>query len=374
MKTFHRILIFAYTMLIVSVANAQPPGIDDSIMSIVGKWTKGDDVYSATELTKSQIPLVLKKVDSFSKFIRAAYPTPTGAEAKWYSSIHGFPLFKGAPSPYALWSIYLYYYYNKAYRKIMLTGETGTWAYVFVNHPNWLFGDSRLTLTIDGKTRTAWLFPADKGQWKGYTLYAPYTHGGNNASAIVITKNGKVPWKPISQLQYLTGFRKITEQDKQQALEGVDKSIDSAQRYIDNLKKNTQLPAASRDNMVKSLEKVRDDMISKRESRRQQITAHYDKDLKVIDDYLGNTDAATLAGQAVLTNWRIFKGKFHDVKDKGAYRMVYIDESYFNPDIPSHIPQMMVLYWRWNDNAPGRYFRKQIEENFPIEQLRAMLR
>ena len=33
-----------------------------------------------------------------------------------------------------------------------------------------------------------------------------------------------------------------------------------------------------------------------------------------------------------------------------------------------------VLFWRWENNAPGLYFKKKLEENFSVEKLKAMLK
>lgn len=324
-----------------SIISAQPPAMEDSIMVIKGKWKQLPNSHVSPDpgLAKSQIAVIEKRIDSFARFFRQAYPSPKGLEAYWYASINDRPLFKGSPSPYAYRSLYKYYYYNTAYKKIVETGETGTWAYVFVNHTNWFLGDSKLTLTIDGMSYTIWYFPYEKGEWKGYTLYEPYTHTG--ARAIVLTRKGTMPWKPVSQLQYLAGLRKITEGQKQEAMSNLAK-----------------MPGSAED----------------KEKKKTQFTAFFDKDLKTIDDYLNNTDKATLAQQAIVTNWRIFKGKFPTLKDKGAYKLVYLDPRYFDNTLPSHIPQLMVLYWRWNENAPGKHFKEQLESGFPVEQLKAMIR
>ncbi len=53
--------------------------------------------------------------------------------------------------------------------------------------------------------------------------------------------------------------------------------------------------------------------------------------------------------------------------------LVTPDPGYFNMKLPHYVPQFMVLLWEWDKNAPALDFKKQIEENFPVEKLQAML-
>lgn len=313
-------------------ASAQPPGVDDSIMSIKRKWGRTTDAYNnpSPALPKSEYAAAAKEIEKIASLFKQAYPTPTGSEAAWYGSMENGPLFKGAPRPYSFRSLYKYYYYNKAYQKIVVTAETGTWGYVYVNHPSWFFDETKMTIPVNGTRQRVFIFPNEAGQWKGLTVY----QGMHNDNALMtpITKEGKVFWKPVSQLQYLQEMRRRTEQ-------------------------------------------LRDEQLAKplAEQQKQMIRDFCAKELKVFDDYIQNNDEATLSQQAVVSNWQIFRGKFPTTKEKYAYRLVYIDESYFDRSLPSHLPQLMVLYWSWNKNAPGLFYKKQIEENFPVEQLKAML-
>ena len=331
-------IVFMILFLTAFNAVAQvPPGIDDSIMNIKGNWSIRSAVYPAPNQSRpaNLFPLLNKKVDSIAAIFRQAYPNLRGTNAFWYSSLDEGVLYNGAPWSYAYRSGFMYYYYNTAAKKIIPTGETGTWAYAFVNRVFWLFDQTQMNIEADGQTRAVWLFPHEKGEWNGHTLYEPVTHGGQNASAIMLTKNGRLPYKPVSQLQYLQSLRKIREKEKQESNAKVDKSLAQV------LQKQNEF---------------------------------WDKELKTIDDYISNTDKATLAQQAIVTNWRIFKGSFPTLKEKNAFKLVYIDPEYFNSKLPSYTPQFIVVYWRWNNNAPGRYFKQQLEQHFRADRLKAMIR
>lgn len=330
-------IVFAVLLLAAFNAVAQvPQGIDDSIMNVKGTWSTRAAFYPTPNQSRpaNLFPVLNKKVDSIAAIFRQAYPNLRGTNAFWYSSLDEGALYNGGPWSYAYRSGFMYYYYNTAYKKIVPTGETGTWAYAFVNRVFWLFDQTQMNIEADGQKRAVWIFPHEKGEWNGYTLYEPVTHGGEYASAIMLTKNGRLPYKPISQLQYLQALRKIREKEKQESNAKVDKSLAQV------LQKQNEF---------------------------------WDKELKIIDDYINNTDKATLSQQAIVSNWRIFKGSFPTLKDKHAYKLVYIDPEYFNNKLPSYTPQFIVVYWRWNNNAPGRYFKQQFEQNFRAERLKAMI-
>ena len=326
------ILIFIALSL---YCNGQPPGIDDSLMSIKGSWKKGEPFVRVVHpsLPQSKYPIVYKKLDSVSLLFKAAYPVPLGAEAKWYSNLNGYPLFDKGPATYGFWSLYHSYYYNKNYKKIILGDETGTWAYVFVNYFHWLLEDAKLEVDIDNSRQKTWKLPKRlQEDWKGHPLYEAPTHSPN-ARAVVLAKNGRMPWKPVSQLQYLQSLKR--------------KKQDEFNRIVQQIKTNVEY-----------------------------LRSIHNKEIAVIDDYIASHSAEHLAQPAVISRFKdfIFLKKFYDLSYKDAVSLVYIDESYFNKKLPSHEPQFMVLYWRWENKPGGHYFRKQFEQNFPVEQLQKMVR
>jgi len=38
-----------------------------------------------------------------------------------------------------------------------------------------------------------------------------------------------------------------------------------------------------------------------------------------------------------------------------------------------YAPQFLVLYWRWTEHPSSLNFKKQFEENFPLEKLRSII-
>ena len=53
--------------------------------------------------------------------------------------------------------------------------------------------------------------------------------------------------------------------------------------------------------------------------------------------------------------------------------LVTIDPSYFNMQLPKYVPQSIMLYWQWDKSARAQDIKREIEENFPLDKLKAML-
>lgn len=60
-------------------------------------------------------------------------------------------------------------------------------------------------------------------------------------------------------------------------------------------------------------------------------------------------------------------------QEKGGRMIVLINTAYFNMQLPRYAPQFMISYWRSENNSPSQNFKKQFEENFSVEKLKAMV-
>uniref|UniRef100_UPI00374D6123 hypothetical protein n=2 Tax=Ferruginibacter sp. TaxID=1940288 RepID=UPI00374D6123 len=59
--------------------------------------------------------------------------------------------------------------------------------------------------------------------------------------------------------------------------------------------------------------------------------------------------------------------------EKGGRMIVFINNDYFNLKLPRYVPQFIALYWEWDTNSPAMNFKKQLEENFSVDKLKAMI-
>ena len=100
----------------------------------------------------------------------------------------------------------------------------------------------------------------------------------------------------------------------------------------------------------------------------------YNDGVKAVNEYLDTATAETLAQPANLGVTGIeFKGHFAKQGEPGT-KLISFSTKYFTGALPRYIPQFVILYWRWTtQDASSLKFAKEMEENFPIEKLKALI-
>lgn len=295
----------------------------DSILARKGKWIKEEDavVFADKTLPKKEYKLVYNRLDSLFALFKETVTDLRGFQPKWYRGMRGGSYSVNGPVPYTLNTLYFDYYCNEHIKKIIVGDETWTWFQVFVNHYNWFakkIGD--WDFKGDGKKIMIFLLPPKVGTWKGKTLYAPQIPAPNTR-AVVIGHDGKLPWKSLSRKEYLQGLKDY---------------------YI--------------------------------EQRKKYPGKHMDEQIEKIELYLANTDEETLKKPAVVPpkNGISFDGKWED-EEKGGSRVIVFSTAYWKESVPRHAPQFMILYWQWAGAPISTSVVKQLEENFPLEKLKALI-
>lgn len=304
----------------------------DSVMAKKGSWKKVSDDHAFPDKTfpLSQYKFVNTRIDSLFGFFKESLPLLNGFEPKWQRGMRGNSYFANGPVPYTFQSHYLHYTCNTNLNKILLGDETSTWAYVFVNQLSWfMYEADTLDINHDGKVKTVFQLPPVVGKWKGSKVYELKETFTRSVRSVIIGRNGKLPWRSLTQLQYLIGMKN---------------------KWQNELKK---FPAGS------------------------GYERDYTKKLRYINDYLDSAKEETLQQPAIIDPksgiWG-FKGKFGD-EDKGGYKLVLsgLGEKYFDKSLPRYVPQLIQLYWSYGNSTPEFFFKKQFEENFPLEKLKAMI-
>jgi hypothetical protein len=304
----------------------------DSVMARKGRWKKVEDdiIFPDKTFPRSQYKFVNTRIDSFFSLVKKAIPELKGIEAGWSRGIRGDSYILNGPLPYRFTSFHLTYGCNTPSGKIILGDETGNWVYVSVNKFQWFFnGSHSWNIDEDEKMETIFQLPAKVGEWKGLTVYELKVSTHFTSYSVIIGRNGKVPWRSLTQKQYLTGLKN---------------------QLNDDLKKSKAGSASER--IMK--EKI-----------------------NYIDEYLAIVAEDTLQKPAIIHPksgiWG-FKGKFGDEETDG-YKLVLLtaNDKYFNNGLPRYVPQLIQLYWSYEKSPPSIHFKNQFEENFPLEKLKAMI-
>ena len=106
----------------------------------------------------------------------------------------------------------------------------------------------------------------------------------------------------------------------------------------------------------------------------QRTTNYFDGLIKSIDDAWKSLSENELNEPAVVDAINsVFSFKGFTTQEKGGRMIVFVNNEYFNTKLPGYVPQLIVLYWQWDKNTPAQYFKKQLEENFSVDKLKAML-
>ena len=293
-----------------------------TIMNTKGKWVTDADNIVSPEKTfpSSQYNQLRTRLDKIAELFKEAYPQPMGMQAKWYRSIRGNAIIANGPAPYQFNSLYQGWYCDQNLHKLMLGSQTATWAYAFVNDLHWFLNDQydQLRVKIDGAI--AYFLPRIKEQWKGFIVYEPSANQGKS-KAILITRNNQLPYKPVSRSVYLQALRQKIESDKQRQPKAQPK--------------------------------------------------YFDDKLKIIDDISKSMGQDELQQAAILDNDVSFKG-FSSL-EKGGRMVVVINPGYFDTRLPRWASQVIMLYWQWDNSLPSQNFKKELEENFPIDKLKQMI-
>lgn len=180
-----------------------------------------------------------------------------------------------------------------------------------------------------------------KERWKGYELYYENTLDNRR---VLLHREGMLPYIPVTRKQYLD-----------YCIKKFNKTFD------DMIKSSKEMPFSSqqqKDEAVKTIIK-----------QKNEVLKLYNKELEK------NRVANLLDSEAIV--W-ILDNMYPDVPifttgEEDGSLLVTENPAYIRKDLPKYIPQFIVLYWSWGDNANSKYFRKMLEANFPIEKLQVMI-
>ncbi len=160
----------------------------------------------------------------------------------------------------------------------------------------------------------------------------------------------------------------VQEAEKKKSLDKIEEDYKNDTYQRDAIRKNFldtyKTEQQRRDETVNNMIKMKEDGIKRYEAALEKSKA----------DKLLDTPAEVLQPFSVEENIPVFASGV-----EGGKMLITENPAYFRKDLPKYIPQFMVLYWEWVSDAPmyggeqGAYYRKMIEQNFPIEKLQAMI-
>jgi len=100
------------------------------------------------------------------------------------------------------------------------------------------------------------------------------------------------------------------------------------------------------------------------------------KALKKAQDELDKTTKDGLLDATAIIASEIFSTDVEEIfipEAQGGAMLVTENPNYMRKDLPKNVPQFFVLHWDCGSNPGDAFFRRMIEQNFPIEKLQAMI-
>jgi hypothetical protein len=346
------------------------------IMNVKGKWVKTNDA----NMKPAHQAQAIIRIDKMQKILHSAYPDLKGMEAKWYRSMIKNPLIQNGPISYQLTSPFFYYYCNTNVNKMLLGGETAVVFHVYANQFNW-FLDVIENSYIQGQP--VYLLRKRAGEIKGYPVYeGNYNQRSNTGTyysrAIILTRNGIMPYVAVTKKQFLSAFisdnekrfAKDLEFQKNRSVKSNEEEEAEKKKFLEMLERTTRP-----DKLARTKENYLRNYITSSQQKEIWIAdmkKNHEENIKPAQMFLSNHTTQELEQPAILDHNNRLEFKQFVTEEKGGM-LVRLNPDYFDTRLPKYMPQFLIAYWEWNIGLTQNYWRTQIENNFDFDAMKAML-
>ena len=168
--------------------------------------------------------------------------------------------------------------------------------------------------------------------------------GTDHETAVIIHRNGILPYIPVTRKQYLDYYFNY-----------VTKFYDKIMANIDIYQPDKEQRNRQKDQMLKQ--------------KNDALKSYRDELEKTTAANLLDTPAIVISMTPGIGSTRIFV-----TEAEGGQMLVTENPAYMRKDLPKYVPQFFVVAWAWESpSVPSENIRKIIEANFPIEKLQAMI-
>ncbi|MGH9820483.1 MAG: hypothetical protein ACRD43_09975, partial [Pyrinomonadaceae bacterium] len=236
---------------------------------------------------------------------------------------------------------------------------------------HWLLND-RMSLgknypTADGEIM--FYAPKQIGEIKGFPLLKPEIHTDRKEEAVIITAGDRSPYKPVSREKFLMARASFFQRD----INKMRAAIQKASTDMDKMRANL-----ARENLLKPEQQAQ--MIEASLAGQKQTEANLTRAIAVDEDeinkiktYMAGMSPAEKQTQAIVHDTSAGLANLF-VTEASGERLVTVDKSLFDPELPRQTIQLVTVYWSWNDkNPPKAEMIRQFKQNFDFETLRSMI-
>src|SRR5258706_4475243 len=401
-----QITILLLTLSTASYLYAQDaPCNDDFIMKTTGKWIRSKANPEKTNFTKPQELAIAARMEEMYKMMLKVIPVPKGLDGDWrYRNYDGEFASKVKYITTQDGSVQMDFV-----KQIHLSAYDCIWHFCdFICYEGKIIGgypcDGTAAIMVTVNNFGAFLSRewADndvlidgqiiksketvQGSWKGYDLMweggpGRELHGYRH---VLIHRKGELPYTPVTRKQYLDRALIYVNKFYDKMLKSFDLMPVRSLEEQETLKKKTldeyQKKYGSEPKRLKSSvdyylssyqtdQQRRDDQKNIIVKNKNAVLKQYQNALeKSTADHLLDSPAIVPAPFSPMAGGPVFS-----TEEEGGTMLVTENLKYLRKDLPSDVPQFIVLYWQWDDNKPVKNLRKLFEENFDVEKLQAMI-
>ncbi len=372
-------------------------------MTVKGKWTTLPDNINAVNQTQKLE--VFKRLDAIKNIFMNLFPQPTGVDIrvrkstgicyfgstrKYRLSTDGdlsFDYVKILPNvSYGNFFNFSPHYCAHTDKGIVFmpgsSNENNAGAGISINNFSGLMDGPAVDddWTINGLPVRK-LSAVINEKWKNFELYGDVSGKGR---FVLIHRNGLLPYKPVTRKQYLDRCIAFTEQLHDKMIRAlIQQPVRSLE--VQEAEKKAKLAKFEKDfgNDPKRLKSSVDYYLTgyqtDQQRRDEQVTnakKNKEAELKMFTDELEKTSSEGLLDAPAIIQVMYYSSPvvFETDPQKGVM-LVTENLDYMRKELPSYVPQFMVLSWKWDvDFYPvHKEYEKKFLLDFPVEKLQAMI-
>lgn len=367
-------LIFVIFFFSVSWLSLPAQSCNDEMALVVQeKWSFLENTFVRDQpgLTSDLIKAIFQNTDNYKQLFINAYPNPFGGMIRGYASIPALSVYDLAFGKFFQYQVD-YFGYHCDSKKIRLVTEKEylsiSNARIQANHLGAIMDEVDLPFQLEGKeVKLFRLAHRVEGATYPLTFHA---FGNENRVAFLFTHEHSVPFRFITQREYLQMIRQNLEGQLNYGLAAIDEAENTIKEMINET--NKEPDSEIRQMMLKELNSQLEQYQARKILDRNNLSSGMQTQLDSIDHYLKSAPESELKKPAIPVAIGVHLG-FTTEKD-GGHQLVILDEKYLKRNLPASAAQCLVLLWDHIDSDPGAVlWREAMETKFPFENLRNLL-
>jgi hypothetical protein len=227
--------------------------------------------------------------------------------------------------------------------------------FVYANRMEWIANISASGL--EAKNKNGYVQLRDMPVEKDGIFYFDLNPGTTEYfEAVLITKNGKLPYQYVTRKEFLEIRKNQLEKKRSEALDATIKRNNVRSATEQEAAKQKEIADLKRDNYSQPyIDRFLKDYKTDEQKRDADITRsnkYFDTPIELIKQLLTNYSDKELSEPAIILGQDEYDTFTGFVADAKGICLVKPNPEYFNKKLPKTSPQFFVVFYRWVENDP----------------------